>query len=110
MRSFTFTSWPRGSAAIVHRGFVVRTVASRGATADSRQVQGTEVLEGSHGTLTLLWSGTQTRGERGWGTATGRWRLVGKTGAYAGCSGRGTFSSDTTFGAVYYRGLLITAQ
>jgi hypothetical protein len=110
-RSFALTYWPRGSASVVHRGAAVRTVASRAARADSRQLDGTEVLAGPRGTLVLSWSGTQTRTSKGgWGTATGRWRLVGRTGAYAGRYGRGTFTSDAAFGAVEYRGLLITAQ
>jgi hypothetical protein len=110
-RSFAFTYWPPRSAPVVHRGSAIRSIASRGATPDSRHMAGTEVLEGPHGTLTLFWSGTQIRtSEEGWGTATGRWRLVGRTGAYAGRFGRGTFTSDATFGAVDYRGVLITAQ
>jgi hypothetical protein len=116
VRSFSLTYWPRGSAPVSQRGSALRTIASRRLELSPRvearrRLAGTERLEGTQGTLMLFWSGTQRRmGSGGWGTVTGRWRLLGKTGLYAARCGRGAFTSDATLTTVAYRGTLITAQ
>jgi hypothetical protein len=114
-RSFTLTYRPRGFAPIRDRGSAVQTIASRRverfAGEARRLIVGTELLESAQGMLALYWRGMQNMTTSGsWGRMSGRWSLVGATGAYLGRSGWGTFSAGAAFGAVEYRGLLITAR
>jgi hypothetical protein len=74
-----------------------------------RHLSGTELLRGEQGSLTLRWSGEQSKRAREWGSIEGTWRTVAGTGAYASCKAGGSFTSDARLASRHYRGLLIIA-
>jgi hypothetical protein len=73
-----------------------------------RRLSGTEVLQGSRGSLTLRWSAEQVRENGLWGGIVGRWSVVAASDAYSGCVGYGELIADRRFQVTVYRGRLIT--
>jgi hypothetical protein len=70
------------------------------------KLEGTAILRGARGTLRLRLVATGRVGHR----VGGRWWVIWSTGAYAGRSGRGTFTARPWFTGARYRGVMVIAE